>query len=373
MDGANWASYLNFEQMYDCIADELVACNIAERLPEPLWMDKEGNVMESAEEAYGQRCTIRINYPELCFVADEVGSNISQTGDGNVGGSKVVCGSKCVPQKKASKKNKHFTVMGITALTGEPLMCVVIIEGVQRQVEIELGLDLEADCDIGSYDDVDFVKNNTGPGKRFPGGPTCHFRGQEIPFIQYINNESTRHSVSIGVPYGTSYWQVGDSSEQNGSFKMAITREKESILRKRELNGNIDKMTIEPSDIMLLVNEAWNKSFARVATNKKAIAERGWFPYNRKLLQHPDILTTKPVESITDSQETYLSFEAHDLSPSSQMSDLTLPTFDPQYVSSRSIPCQVNLDKGMGLTVLSHIVRENDIMLAGQRSTIEPS
>jgi len=133
------------------------------------------------------------------------------------------------------------------------------------------------------------------------------------------------------------------------------------------MNGNIDKITIEPSDIMLLVNDAWNKSFAKVATNKKAIAERGWFPYNRKLLQHPDIATTKPVESITDSQETYLLYETCDLSPSSQISDVTLPTFDQQYVSRRSVPYQVNRDKGMGMHVLSHIVRENDIMLARQR------
>ena len=115
---------------------------------------------------------------------------------------------------------------------------------------------------------------------------------------------------------------------------------------------------------MPLVNEAWSKSFARVNTNKKAMAEQGWFPYNQKLLQHPDITITKHLASVTDSQETYLCMEAHDLSPTSQLSDLTLPTFDQQYVSRRSVPCHVNLDKGMGMHVLSHIVRENDIMLA---------
>jgi hypothetical protein len=232
-------------------------------------MDIDGNVVESADKAYGQPCTIRITHPELCFVADEVGSNISQTGDGNIGGRKLVCATGCVPQQKVGNKNKHFTVMGLTALTGEPVMCIVIIEGMQRQVEIELGIDLDVQTDVGSLNDMDYVKRNTGKGKRFPGGPTCHFKGKDIlcfmrfqekggmtgeilldifktldfhklfdndrkngrrpfflldghgsrfhlPFIKYINTEETRHGVSIGVPYGTSYWQVGDSSEQNG-------------------------------------------------------------------------------------------------------------------------------------------------------------
>ena len=31
-------------------------------------------------------------------------------------------------------------------------------------------------------------------------------------------------SVHLGALYGTSIWQVGDSAEQNGSFKIAIVR-----------------------------------------------------------------------------------------------------------------------------------------------------
>jgi len=38
--------------------------------------------------------------------------------------------------------------------------------------------------------------------------------------------------VCIGVPYGTSYWQVGDSPEQNGCYKMALTSEKAALVIK---------------------------------------------------------------------------------------------------------------------------------------------
>ena len=48
----------------------------------------------------------------------------------------------------------------------------------------------------------------------------------QLTFLEYINNPANPWSVCIGVPYGTSYWQVGDSSQQNGSFKMNIGKAK---------------------------------------------------------------------------------------------------------------------------------------------------
>ena len=45
----------------------------------------------------------------------------------------------------------------------------------------------------------------------------------ELSFLKYINEKDTGHEwvCCIGVPYGTSVWPVGDSSEQNGYYKMA--------------------------------------------------------------------------------------------------------------------------------------------------------
>ncbi len=44
----------------------------------------------------------------------------------------------------------------------------------------------------------------------------------ELEFLKDINCKETKWEVNIGRPYGTSYWQVGDSTEQNGCFKMAL-------------------------------------------------------------------------------------------------------------------------------------------------------
>jgi len=42
-------------------------------------------------------------------------------------------------------------------------------------------------------------------------------------FLKYVNDAKTEWVVCIGVPYGTSLWQVGGSSQQNGAYKMTLT------------------------------------------------------------------------------------------------------------------------------------------------------
>ena len=57
---------------------------------------------------------------------DEVGENINQTGDGDIGTEIYLYERGVIPQEKVSKNNKHFTLLGLTLLTGQPLMWVVI-------------------------------------------------------------------------------------------------------------------------------------------------------------------------------------------------------------------------------------------------------
>lgn len=46
----------------------------------------------------------------------------------------------------------------------------------------------------------------------------------ELPFLECTNNEAHKLKVCISDPYGTSYYQVGDCTEQNGCFKMALAK-----------------------------------------------------------------------------------------------------------------------------------------------------
>ena len=134
---------------------------------------------------------------------------------------------------------------------------------------VELGIDPFAE-DIGEITDVDCIMKNKRPGKRFPGGTACYHNGQAIPcfyawsekgsmtteiltsiletldyleifgrstsinpylmldghdsrmglpFLCYVNDPTYLWITCIGVPYGTSLWQVGDDVEQNGTYK----------------------------------------------------------------------------------------------------------------------------------------------------------
>ena len=93
----------------------------------------------------------------------------------------------------------------------------------------------------------------------------------------------------IGVPYGTALWQVGDSSKQNGAYKISLAKMKAELLQNKQTK--MMKPTIEGYEIIILVIYACAHSFAFHDSNKKAIADCGWYPLNRRLLPD-DILSS---------------------------------------------------------------------------------
>ena len=91
-------------------------------------MDRNGKECQPIE-AFGCKVTHRIKHPDMCIVGDEVGGNTSQKGDSHIGGILHLCERNFTPQSKTSNKDKRFTSMGLTTLTGKPLMCCVIFKG----------------------------------------------------------------------------------------------------------------------------------------------------------------------------------------------------------------------------------------------------
>jgi hypothetical protein len=86
----------------------------------------------------------------------------------------------------------------------------------------------------------------------------------DLKFLEYINSEETKWNGNIGLPYGTSYLQVGDSTEQNGCFKMAVAKAKQALVKKNDSGLPFE---INKTDIVELVKESWKVSFARVQKN----------------------------------------------------------------------------------------------------------
>ena len=75
---------------------------------------------------------------------------------------------------------------------------------------------------------------------------------------------------------------MGDSTEQNVFYKIYLGEANKNLVEMK-----YDKClncAIEKHKIIKLVKTTWNKLFARTLTNRKTIAERGWYPLNQNFL-----------------------------------------------------------------------------------------
>ena len=429
MDRSCALTYANVRKMYDDVYQCMVEAGVAKKLD--VASDQFPGKLKTAHE---------LIHPEMCLVVDEVGSNISQRGDGHIAGKKYCCEKGYgVPQNKSSINDRHFTLLGFTALTGEPVLCVVIIAGVIEAYEVETGIDIDAPV-TGDVMDHDYFEKNTGEGKLFPKGPECEFNGKripclvrwspsgsitskilvdclatidyhglfersnqrmpfllldghgsrfELPFLRYVTNTDHPWMVCQGVPYGTSLWQVADSSEQNGCFKIACSEIKEKLLKKR-LDMMIASPAILPTDIIPIVNYAWKRSFAKVDTNKKAIAARGWGPLNYNLLTNSQIQPTmsksemihlrsmlkiQPDSSLANQQSS-ITPDTSVMINSSSLSDLTTddldmnydPFFLKQVPNSVTVSTKLNFKAGRAAHVARTLLHESDIIHAREEN-----
>ena len=70
--------------MYDQISEELDDTGVVERLNTPVWMNNTGKLV-AKDDDFGCKTTHKITRPGMCLVADDVGVDKNQKGDGNVG------------------------------------------------------------------------------------------------------------------------------------------------------------------------------------------------------------------------------------------------------------------------------------------------
>ena len=159
----------------------------------------------------------------------------------------------------------------------------------------------------------------------------------------------------------------------------------------------IDPLTLGLTDIIPILNSAWEASFVNVEKNLKAIADRGWGPLNYELLNNSDIQATMT----TANQEHYYSltktFSQDALSSSNKnnnttalnsvsqtagsptISDITNPDFrqvnyNPMYLRQAlmdeiTFATSHNFKAGMSKLVLEYLVHHDD--LAAARKTIQ--
>ena len=84
--------------------------------------------------------------------------------------------------------------MGVISMDGSPIMCAVIIKGKRRELLVESGVEWDllhtiSDTYIDDTSDAAFFEENFGDEKLFPGGPTCTFKGKQVPtFVTFAES-----------------------------------------------------------------------------------------------------------------------------------------------------------------------------------------
>ncbi len=94
-----------------------------------------------SENAFGCESEFELIHPDWLVFVDEVGSNNLQTKDSNVGGETYLCLKEGIPQSYAETKDAHFTMLGFTAASGEPIMCALVFAAKAMKEEWILGFD----------------------------------------------------------------------------------------------------------------------------------------------------------------------------------------------------------------------------------------
>jgi hypothetical protein len=110
---------------------------------------------------------------------------------------------------------------------------------------------------------------------------------------------------------------VGDDPKLNGLFKMALTTAKRQYLRVQGL----DRPKFVPTNIIPLINTAWERSFAC----SELAAKRGGYPLNYMLLDDPKVI--KQAEASINTSNTVTKISNNDTCYSNNHSDKCTAVF----------------------------------------------
>jgi hypothetical protein len=319
--------------MYETVYEDMVNCNIAEKIENEVYVNIRGEIEIDKEKRCGLPTRYLMKRPDLVVFVDETGCNTNQKSDPLNGNEKRIVGRKNYDGFGliGLVTDNHYSVLCFQSATGEPIMCAIIFKSESKVRQIPQhwisGIDIRKINKATNLPKTDesiaamYVEE--GENGAIGGGPSCYFRGIKIPcycccsasasisstlltdmlrymnsfnifdrtagekplllldghhsrmdleFLEYINTNKHMWHVNIGVPYGTHIWQVADSSQVNGLFKMKVAETKRQY---NELKGT---QSLLMSDIVPIVNTAFDASFRNAENTRHAISERGWGP-----------------------------------------------------------------------------------------------
>jgi hypothetical protein len=179
-----WGKWNNIKRMYDALYELLAEKGIAVKLDNPVWMDLDGNIVQSEDEAYGGMVAHQILHPDRWIHLDETGCNTNMKPDGKVGGKHYIGESGVKIELSAAINDIRFTLLPLINSNGDAVCCVLIFQSDAADIPIgwKFGIDVTATTGVDiTVDDGEFLDGQVGTGKLMPQGPTCHVNGVDIP------------------------------------------------------------------------------------------------------------------------------------------------------------------------------------------------
>jgi hypothetical protein len=65
-------------EMYEQMYEAMVSSNMAIKMENPVWLDKENNIVQSKEDAYNRQTKYFTTHPDYLIFVHGVGDNTSQ-------------------------------------------------------------------------------------------------------------------------------------------------------------------------------------------------------------------------------------------------------------------------------------------------------
>ena len=175
--------------MYDLVYDRMEEARILEALDEPIWMNRKGEIVMSAEEALWMKVIHRVKHPEYMLFVGEVGNNTNMKDNGKVGGERLLKEKVQRAKITAMTSDAHFTVLGFTAATGEPVMCAIIFPGHDLTSEQHLGVDIQFPMVDGDFS----MRTNSGSESDFQEDPNVLFKEKRFLHLSVVPPRAGSH------------------------------------------------------------------------------------------------------------------------------------------------------------------------------------
>ena len=150
-----WGNDANVRLFYHLFYERLVDNKIAVKLPEPVWMDKQGNIVESEGEAWGRKTQYKMLHSWAIIHLDEKGNNTDQSKDGNCGGERTCGAVGAHAHISCSMANCRWTNIPCFASNGQLLTNATIFQNDNADGAIPLSTALGHDVGVNAIDHED--------------------------------------------------------------------------------------------------------------------------------------------------------------------------------------------------------------------------